>query len=55
VELIIGDFELHTEITIDQEKTAVVRKVHEAFYLNEDEIYHLEFVIKEAKRQLNLK
>lgn len=53
--MIIGEFELHTEITVDQEKAAVVRKVHEAFYLDEDEIYQLEFVIKEAKRRLNLK
>jgi hypothetical protein len=53
-EMIVGDFELFTD-NIDNVKTATVRKCHECFALNVEDIYHLEFVIKEIKRQLNLK
>jgi hypothetical protein len=53
--VIVGDFELFTETTIDNAKTATIRKKHECFCLDEEDIYHLEFVIQEAKRKLNLK
>lgn len=52
--MIVGDFELHTEVGPDNSKNAVIRKKHEAFYLDESDIYHLEFVIQEAKRQLKI-
>lgn len=52
--MIVGDFELFTEVTRDLEKTATIMKKHEVFRLSEEDIYHLEFVVQEAKRQLKL-
>ena len=42
--MIVGDFELFTDTLVDKNKTATIRKKHECFELEEDDIYHLEFV-----------
>ncbi len=53
--MIVGDFELFTNVTHNLEKTATIKKKHECFDLNEEDIYHLEFVVQEIKRKLDLK
>ncbi len=59
--MIVGDFEYFVKTTPNNLKekfdkvTATVRKKHKCFDLNEDDIYHLGFVIEDIKRRLNLK
>lgn len=51
--MIVGDFEFY--VSDGKPKTATIRKKHECFELNEDDIYRLGFIIEDIKRRLNLK
>lgn len=62
--MIVGDFEFHVSdgwkaatMTPDEDRprTVTIRKKHECFDLEVEDIYHLEFIIQEIKRNLNLK
>jgi hypothetical protein len=53
--LIVGEFEFEIYDENDKFKKAEVRKGHEVFYIDIEEIYQLEFIIKELKRRLKLK
>jgi hypothetical protein len=54
--MIVGDFELFTWLECPtQIKRAKILMKHECFELVEEDIYHLEFIVKEMKRKLDLK
>ena len=53
--MIVGEFEFEIYDENDKFKQAEVRKGHEVFYVDREEVYQLEFIIQEIKRQMNLK
>lgn len=49
--MIVGDFEFYIEAVPNEQTAITLRKKHECFMLDKHDVYHLEFVIREIKRQ----